>query len=497
VCSNVGTAITANTTLTGETMVGYSSHYGTGTVDTGCTFLGGPDRVYAVTVPANSRLTATGSSATANLILNVVDGPASACMANPVVCAASADNTGTGGSEVVRFDNATASAKTVLLIVDRYTATLANDTFDLTIGLGALPPVVAGGETCAAPAVISNNTTIYSTTVGMMNDLAFVDTGKCQGATSATSVAPDAVFQTTIPANSSLTVATTGSWDRTLNVVAAPAANCGTGMGTGIVCLAGSDVSPETVTVENPTGAPITVLILIDGWSTGSGSFEMTTSTAPIVNYTKTIITSACQDMTAGTALAGTIGDDVTSLVTPLPSGFAFTFYGVPMTHFSASSNGFAQLWSSSTANPSSANSNSTIPTNSTPNSLLAVFWDDLIDVTGSSVKTLVTGTAPNRRFTIEWADFSFYDAAGGPKLERLTFQAQLVETSNVVEFHYCKLAANGSAAPTLPTGAKATVGIENHTGSGGSLHLFDGLDGAMPGVATTVTTTNGLRFTP
>ena len=218
-----------------------------------------------------------------------------------------------------------------------------------------------------------------------------------------------------------LTVATVATWDRILNVVATPASVCGGALGAGIVCLAGSDTSPETVNVTNATANPQDVFILLDGYSTGEGSFQLTTSTAPIPTpYTKTTINPACQNMTTGVALAGPLGDDTASAITALP--FNFSFYTLPMTHFSMTSNGFAQLWPSSAGTPSSTGGNVTIPNSSPPNSLLAPFWDDLNTATGATAKTLVTGTAPNRRFTIEWAGYTFF---GGTGAERLAVSVQ------------------------------------------------------------------------
>ena len=343
---------------------------------------------------------------------------------------------------------------------------------------------VVGGETCAAPLVISANTTIVSTTTGMANDFAFVDTGLCQGGSSVTATAPDAVFRTTIPANSVLTVATVATWDRILNVVATPASVCGGALGAGIACLAGSDTSPETVNVTNATLNPQDVFIILDGYSAGEGSYQLTTSTAAIPTpYTKTTITPACQSMTTGVALVGPVGDDVASAIVALP--FTFSFYTQPMTHFSMTSNGYAQLWPSSVGAPSSTAANVTIPDTGTPNALLAPFWDDLNSATGATAKTLVTGTAPNRRFTMEWAGFTFY---GGTGTERLTFQVQLVETTNLIEFHYCTLTAStGDATRTL--GNQATVGIESANGTAGTLHSFNAANGAV--------TTTALRFTP
>ncbi len=76
----------------------------------------------------------------------------------------------------------------------------------------------------------------------------------------------------------------------------------------------------------------------------------------------------------------------------------------------------------------------------------------------------------------------------GGGRPERLTFQAQIYETTNVIEFHYCTLAANSGSATDV-TGGSASVGLENATGDVGVQHSY--------GTASSVNTTDGIRFTP
>ncbi len=496
VCANVGPAITTDTSRMGETLVGYGNEWSGATLDTNCTFLGGPDRVYAVTVQPGMRLTALASSTTANLAISIVDGPAAACLASPVVCAVSTDANGTGVAETVKFDNTTAAATTVFVIIDRTSGTLATDTFDLGISMTTAPATLPGGETCAAPAMVGANTTVLSTTTGLMNDFVFADVGSCQG-TSTTSTAPDAVFQTTIPPNSRLTVSATAAWDLVLNVIASPAATCGTGMGAGIVCLGGVDSNSsgtESLVVSNPsTTTGLVVYILVDGYSTGVGAFELTTSTAviPPPAYAKTTPAQACVTLAGSTDLLGAattpvIGDDVVSATLALP--FVFSFFATPVTHFAASSNGLVQFFTSAVGSGSSAYNNAAISTTATPNGFAAPFWDDLVPSASTAPSTVVrmqtTGTAPNRKLIVEWFDASF-----SGNVERLRFQLHAYETTNVIEFHYCSLVSNTGGSLTRPFGSEATVGVENAAGTEGVQHSFN--------TAASVNTTTALRFTP
>ncbi|MFO0560893.1 MAG: hypothetical protein U0269_22940 [Polyangiales bacterium] len=152
----------------------------------------------------------------------------------------------------------------------------------------------------------------------------------------------------------------------------------------------------------------------------------------------------------------GLVGDDST-MDAPAALPFSLSYYGGAVTHWSATSNGFAELWTSASGIPSDVYRNEMLPTTSVNGSMVAPFWDDLDIVSGASVRTATVGAAPARRFVIEWNDVSTVDGE-----ETLRFQVKLFETSNVVEFHYCSLTTVGSG--TRQNGDEATVGMQNLT---------------------------------
>lgn len=155
VCGNTAAPITTSTMLTAQPMMGYTNHYGLAVEGTTCFFDDGPDRVYAVTVPAGFRLRALGN-ATYAYNLDIVAGPASNCQTNPVSCAAR-QTSFAGGALTATYDNGTATAQTVFVIVDRPPVTPMVDTFDLGIDL-LMPPytrssIAANCQTLTAGAV--------------------------------------------------------------------------------------------------------------------------------------------------------------------------------------------------------------------------------------------------------------------------------------------------------------------------------------------------------
>ena len=76
--------------------------------------------------------------------------------------------------------------------------------------------------------------------------------------------------------------------------------------------------------------------------------------------------------------------------------------------------------------------------------------------------------------------------ALSGLFVGALTFQAHLVEGSDVIEYHYCSM---NVTTGTRHSGGSATIGVENGTGSEGVSISFN--------TAGAVSTGSGFRLTP
>jgi hypothetical protein len=98
---------------------------------------------------------------------------------------------------------------------------------------------------------------------------------------------------------------------------------------------------------------------------------------------------------------------------------------------------------------------NTTLPTTAAPNATAYAFWDDLVVDGSASVRTTVTGTAPNRAYVIEWRNVYIY----GNTSRRLNAEAVFYENGDVA-FAYTGL------DNSFEQGSSATVGIENETGT-------------------------------
>lgn len=165
-------------------------------------------------------------------------------------------------------------------------------------------------------------------------------------------------------------------------------------------------------------------------------------------------------DASSGTNTGLTEADD--DVVGPINIGFNFEYYENTYSQLYISTNGVISfgegVWEFS---------NQEIPKPSSPNNLIAIFWDDLCanyaDYNSGAVYYRRGGTTPNRYLVIEWYEISrlYYS-------DRLTFQVILFENGDILMQY---LSLNGDLTST-------TVGIEDAIGSDGLqyLHNYSGL---------------------
>jgi len=156
------------------------------------------------------------------------------------------------------------------------------------------------------------------------------------------------------------------------------------------------------------------------------------------------------------------LGDD--QLSGPYPIGFPFTFYGITYTNFWVCSNGFISLDGLS----GSPYTNGPIPSSSSPNNIVALFWDDLnpgmMDPIYYGNTTYYGGSA----LVVTFYGVHSYSGPG-----TLTAQAILMANGNV-KFQY--QAFDGGFVTT-----SSTVGIEGPGGACGTAYLYNDAQHPMP----------------
>ena len=112
--------------------------------------------------------------------------------------------------------------------------------------------------------------------------------------------------------------------------------------------------------------------------------------------YTFSVSTGTLDPMTGSTILINSGTDDATSFLQDI--GFTFNYENIGYTQFSVSPDGFLKLGSPA-AVPQITN-NITTATN-VPK--LFLFWDDIATGNNGSVRSLITGSAPNRILIVQW----------------------------------------------------------------------------------------------
>lgn len=166
--------------------------------------------------------------------------------------------------------------------------------------------------------------------------------------------------------------------------------------------------------------------------------------------YAISMVPAQCDDMTGATVLPEAVGDDTGTNSVSLP--FAFSFFGEAQTSWSASTNGYLQLWPTG-GRSTGALGAAELPNASAPTRMAAVFWDDLEIRAESSVRWREVAM-PRRHVTVEWNNAGFCCGGGTP--DHVTFQAKLF-ADNSIEYHYCRLDASARA-----NGSAASIGLQD-----------------------------------
>ncbi|MFJ6567988.1 S8 family serine peptidase [Streptomyces sp. NPDC091292] len=161
--------------------------------------------------------------------------------------------------------------------------------------------------------------------------------------------------------------------------------------------------------------------------------------------------TYAWIDGSGKVALSG--DEDAKNIALPFP----VKLYGVSYTSAAVTTNGLVNFLAPRVGDYA----NTALPTTAQPNGIVAALWDDFTLDKKSSVQTATTGTNGSRRFAVVWNNVLFADGSSN----RATFETVFEESTGAITFQYRSVPGNGG---------KATVGIENQTGTDALLHSFD-----------------------
>ncbi len=173
---------------------------------------------------------------------------------------------------------------------------------------------------------------------------------------------------------------------------------------------------------------------------------------AELSDYSFTQSTSAYTEITGGTIL-GTNENNQESF-NAIPLGFAFTFNEVEYTEISVQNDGFIAFGSTV------AQSNTAISSATGTNNLAVAFNRDLKSKDDGSLSYVLSGTAPNRIFTIQWKNYRRVPTNAANDV--INFQIQLKESGNAISFHYGSMSlVSITTAGTVQVGLRGASNAE------------------------------------
>ncbi len=173
---------------------------------------------------------------------------------------------------------------------------------------------------------------------------------------------------------------------------------------------------------------------------------------ADLSDYSFTQSTSTYNEITGGTIL-GT-NENNQECFNAIPLGFTFTFNEVDYTEISVQTDGFIAF------GPTVTQSNTAISSATGTNNLAVAFNRDLKSKEDGSLSYLLSGTAPNRVFTIQWKNYRRVPTSATNDV--INFQIQLKEAGNAISFHYGSMSLiNVSIAATVQVGLRGASNTE------------------------------------
>ncbi|MDP3279177.1 MAG: hypothetical protein Q8Q09_28560 [Deltaproteobacteria bacterium] len=433
------TCASARTLAPGETVTMQDTSTAIERRTTGCvtTTSGAPLLYYSVNVPAGRsavlRATPMGMFTATLRVFQTC---------TPTSCVAYRNSATAGQPEILAFRNTGAADATYTVAVG---GSAVNETGTFSLGFELLPAIPSNVDCASARPLVSGTPLLsQNQAAATLSPMGL----SCEPLSTGNVL----FYSLSVPAGQVATVVATplgSSYNGVLRVVPA----CGSAM-----CLASSNNgfsgSPDTLSLRNSTASDATYVLLL-GSSTAStaGIFDLSVTTALDPYIVTQTMSASCDDLSVGSTSAGISGDDSVSGFFAMP--FAFSYFGDPVTRFSVSTNGLAQLHTATLGTPTTSYSNTVLPSLSGPTGALAVFWDDLIVSSPMALRYMVTGTAPARRLVMEWNNINPLGST-----DTLRFQVKLLESSNTIEYHYCSL--TGAVGSTRFTGGSASIAMQD-----------------------------------
>lgn len=210
---------------------------------------------------------------------------------------------------------------------------------------------------------------------------------------------------------------------------------------------------------------------------------------ALVSEYPFASILGTYNEISGGTVLGSNANDDESFNAIPL--GFNFSFNGVQYTQISIQTDGFLAFGTSV------LNSNLAISSATGTNNIVSAFNRDLMSRSDGELSYLLSGTAPNRVFTVQWKNYRRIPTLASGDI--INFQIQLQETTNAVVFAY-----GSYTLTTISTAQTVQVGLRGDSNADfNNRSTTTNWSATVPGTAAnasclinaTVYPSNGLSF--
>ncbi len=308
-----------------------------------------------------------------------------------------------------------------------------------------------GGTLTVTPANLCGNGTASSfiiTTSGLPTA-----TISYPASTYCTSASPVSVTQTGTAGGIYTTIPSTGL---TINASSGQITPSTSSAGTYVVTYTFTSGCTNTATTSVSINSPgVLTASATPSVVCSGGSAQLQAGNPSAGNYSvSSIAYSSLVPSGSPTVLWNSYQLDNISAAIPLP--FAFSFYGLPITQFFVSTEGYVQLQTSTAV----AWTPQSLPDVTIPNNIIALAWADLVldpsTNPGSSIRYFVNGTTPNRIQVIEYINLRFLVGTGA---QNVTGQIRMYENDNHIEVAAGTVNDNGDAW-------SKTLGIENSTGA-------------------------------
>ncbi len=177
-------------------------------------------------------------------------------------------------------------------------------------------------------------------------------------------------------------------------------------------------------------------------------------SWAVVSDYIFTSTTGTYTEISGGTVLPNPVAPEVNPTYNAIPLGFSFEYDDIAYTTVSIAENGYLAMGDEVLTN------NLPISAATGTNNVVAALSRDILAQNDGELMYLLSGTAPNRVFTVQWKNFRRVPTSAAADV--INFQIQLHEGSNDVVFCYGTVnVINVVTAATVQVGLRGASNLD------------------------------------